>query len=414
MKKFSPSQHHQNTFSMGTNKKFINLLFACWYYSGTILTLTEQISFMAKKTVSVPKEIAEWVTFKKNFEHPIHDWFYFKEGFSKELVDWIIDAFELKGPLYDPFCGCGTTLLTAKQRNIVSYGLDISPLAVLVSKVKTRNYDVEKLKDSFANCIKNVTSLEIPNKKIFKKYFDRENIEDICMIKQNIKELPDEKTRDFFMLALMGSAAKVALVKKQGRSLRRIKRRPLPIRKIFFEKVEKMVSDLSDCAATGPEPKVIEGDARYFTLREKANAIITSPPYLGKEEYAKVYKIELGLFLDQAPKLQTYFGEIREIPKTGKYEEMPIEAKAYFLDMEKALEKMQESLQKGGLAFIVVSGGCLPNAVIESDEIIEQIAENAGFAKVDRILARKVPCMRDRTKLVGKTRESVIVLEKRP
>ncbi|MEM4598682.1 MAG: DNA methyltransferase [Candidatus Diapherotrites archaeon] len=367
---------------------------------------------MANKTVIAPKEIADWVTFKKNFEHPIHDWFYFKEGFSKELVDWIMDVFGLKGPIYDPFCGCGTTLLAAKQRNIVSYGLDISPLAVLISKVKTRNYDVEKLRGSIAICKREAPSLEIQNKKIFKKYFSSENIEDICMIKQNIKSIPDEKIRDFFMLALMDSATKVALVKKQGRSLRRIKRRPLPIRKIFFEKVEKMVGDLSNCTATGPEPKVIEGDARYFALREKANAIITSPPYLGKEEYAKVYKIELGLFLEQAPKLQTYFGEIREIPKTGKYEEMPIEAKAYFLDMEKAIEKMHESLEKGGLAFIVVAGGCLPNAVIESDEIIEQIAENAGFAKVDRILARKVPCMRDRTKFVGKTRESILVLEK--
>ncbi|MEM4662490.1 MAG: hypothetical protein QXM75_00500 [Candidatus Diapherotrites archaeon] len=369
---------------------------------------------MIKKIGYAPKEIADWVTFRKNFDHPIHDWFYFKEGFSKELVDWIIDSYGLKGPIYDPFCGCGTTLLTAKQRNIESYGLDISPLAVFVSKVKTRNYDIKKLKHYLTACTKTPPSIEIPNKKIFKKYFNKENIADICMIKQNIKELPDEKARDFFMLALMDSASKVALVKKQGRSLRRIKRRPMSFRKIFLEKVEKMISDLSNCISMGPEPTVIEGDARHFVLERKANAIITSPPYLGKDEYTKVYKLELGLFLEQAPKLQTYLGEIKEIPKNGKYGGLPVEAQAYFLDMEKAIDKMYASLQKGGLAFIVVAGGCLPDAVIESDEIIERIAKDIGFAKIDRIIARKVPCMRDRTKLVGKTRESIIVFEKRP
>ncbi|MCX8190405.1 MAG: site-specific DNA-methyltransferase [Candidatus Diapherotrites archaeon] len=372
---------------------------------------------MRRMSLRAPKEIADWVTFKKNFEHPIHNWFYYKEGFSKELVDWFIQEFMLRGPIYDPFCGCGTTLLTAKQRNIKSYGIDISPLAVLVSKAKTRNYDTKKLRFFLDFCVKKERYAKA--QKIFRRYFHKENIGDICNIKQNIKELKDERARDFLMLALIDSASKVALVKKQGRSLRRIKRSFFPLKKIFRRKAESMIRDLESHQAIGPEPIIKEADARFYQLKKKVQSIITSPPYLGKEEYAKVYKLELGLFLDQpTPCLHTYIGsdvsknQAENFSLSEMHKDLPNEALAYFSDMKKAIEKMYQSLQKGGLAFLVVAGGCLPDLIVESDEVIETIAEDSGFTKLDRIFARKVPCMRNRIELVGKTRESILVLEK--
>ena len=361
----------------------------------------------------MPKEeLAKWVTFQPNLKHPIHNWFYFKEGFSKELVDWIINQYDVKKKIYDPFCGVGTTLLVAKEKDIKSIGIDVSPLAVFVSKVKTRNYDIEKLKTTYAEFKKEKIQLQ-KGPKLFRKFFYGKTFEMLFGIKKNIEEIEDEKVRDFFMLALMDAAAKVALVRKVGGSLRKIKKHPIPIKKIFLRKVKKMITDIEKVKLSKEEPIVMEADARNFYLGSKASAIITSPPYLNKIEYTTVYKLELGIFFRQPEtKLRSYIADEIRIKPIEKYAHMPLVAQAYFADMEKVLENMYKSLKKNGLVFIVVAGGCFPDRVINSDEIIAKIAEEKGFNLLEIIFARKIPCMKARSSFVGYAKESIVVLEK--
>lgn len=55
--------------------------------------------------------------------------------------------------LFDPFVGSGTAVLEAQILGINAIGVDISPLCVLISKVKTESVDVldeiKKYKDSY-------------------------------------------------------------------------------------------------------------------------------------------------------------------------------------------------------------------------------------------------------------------------
>jgi len=358
------------------------------------------------------KELAKWVTFQPNLRHPVHNWFYFKEGFSKELVEWIIEEYSVSKKIYDPFCGVGTTLLVAKEKGIKSIGIDVSPLAVFVSKVKTRNYDVDVLKEKYKELKKERFPM-LKGPKLFRKFFYGKTFEMLCGIKAKIEEIEEEKVRDFFMLALIDSAAKVALVKKVGGSLRRVKKHPMPIKNLFLRKAKKMIADLEKVKFSREEPIVMEADARNFYLGSKARAIITSPPYLNKIEYTTVYKLELGLFFKQPEtKLRSYIADEIKIQPVAKYAGMPLVAQAYFADMEKVLENMYKSLSKNSLAFIVVAGGCFPDRVINSDEIIARIAEEKGFNLLEIIFARKIPCMKARSFFVGYAKESIVVLEK--
>ena len=63
-----------------------------------------------------------------------------------QIPKFLIQNFSKKNEtVLDPFCGSGTTLIEANilQRNAI--GIDINPLAVLISKVRTNNYNLIQL-----------------------------------------------------------------------------------------------------------------------------------------------------------------------------------------------------------------------------------------------------------------------------
>src|SRR3989338_11522591 len=45
--------------------------------------------------------------------------------------------------ILDPFCGCGTTLVEAKLLNRCAIGVDLNPVATLISKAKTNKINKE-------------------------------------------------------------------------------------------------------------------------------------------------------------------------------------------------------------------------------------------------------------------------------
>ena len=48
--------------------------------------------------------------------------------------------------VFDPFVGCGTSLVEAILSKISAGGVDLNPLAILISRVKTQPLEMNKLK----------------------------------------------------------------------------------------------------------------------------------------------------------------------------------------------------------------------------------------------------------------------------
>src|SRR5437016_2084423 len=94
-------------------------------------------------------ELSSLISPVRNQTKPIYNWHSFKHSYSKELVDTLITEFKLKKGAWvgDSFCGGGTTLLAYKQKGINSAGFDILPFSVFLSNVKTRNYNVNQLRN---------------------------------------------------------------------------------------------------------------------------------------------------------------------------------------------------------------------------------------------------------------------------
>ena len=95
--------------------------------------------------------LRRFVTYVPNKQASVHRWFQYKEGFSFKLVAMFLREFDANPPrhrVFDPFAGCGTTLLVARQNGFGVWGIDILPVAVFVARVKLRElwqYDLARL-----------------------------------------------------------------------------------------------------------------------------------------------------------------------------------------------------------------------------------------------------------------------------
>ena len=319
----------------------------------------------------------------------------------------------------DPFVGSGTTLLAAKEVGVDAVGVDAAPLAVFVSQVKTADYELEKLKETsrwlFSQPFKRPSLSEVSG--FVKKFFLKPSLEDIIFFREKIKEIEDPVTRGFFTLALMNAAMKVSFAYKDGAVLKVVKKPVPPFRKFFRRLVKKMIKDLGKMSFKPCSIEVYLGDARRmdFLQDEQFDAVVTSPPYLNKIEYTKVYRIEYELFFGEVKvdPVRSYIGlnlksAVDEFPELN----LPEVAKAYFHDMKMSLEEIFRVLKPGGRVALVVAGGVFPDRVVESDVLIAMLAERVGF-EVDKILAvNKRVATRNRTIKIGVSRESIVFMRK--
>jgi len=347
--------------------------------------------------------------------------FFFKEGFSRDFVFLMFKWLRIKegDRVLDPFVGSGTTLLAAKEAGINSVGVDAAPLAVFVSQVKTEDYDLDVLRREARRLFEEkFIRPDLSSVSGFvRRFFLKPSLEDIIFFREKIREIDDPKIRNFFTLALMNAAMKVSFAYKDGAVLKVVKKPVPPFRKFFRRLIKKMIRDLKRISFKPCKLEVYLGDARKmdFLPSEYFDAVITSPPYLNKIEYTKVYRIEYELFFGEVKvdPLRSYIGLnpkniIDQFPELN----LPEAAKAYFYDMRLCLEELYRVLRNGKKASIVVAGGVFPDRVVDSDILLSKLAERVGF-EVERIVAvNKRVATTKRVIKIGEARESIIILKK--
>jgi len=365
-------------------------------------------------------DLGKLVTFIPNKRLPIHDWFYFKEGFSRDFVMMMIDWFGIGGGdwILDPFCGVGTTLLSARERGVNSVGVDVSPLFAFVSQAKLLDYDPEELKRASSGIFSR--GFVRPDLKgvdpLVRRAFSKYALEDILFFRTQIEGIGEPGVRGFFTLALMNAAMKSSYALKDGAVLKFYKRPVPPFRKFYRRVVKRMMRQLVELDLKGSKAIVKVGDARRldFLDDESFDAIITSPPYLNKIEYTKVYAIEQSLFLGttKVDPVRSYIGlDVKDVEDILPGHDLPYIAKAYFHDMDAALGEMYRVLRNGGRIAIVVAGGVFKDRVIESDLLLAGLGEGIGF-KVEKAWAvNKRMATSGRTK-IGEARESILIMRK--
>jgi len=361
-------------------------------------------------------------TFLPNKRLPVYNWFQFKEGFSRDLVFLLAETWGLgAGDLVlDPFVGCGTTSLACKQLGIDSIGYDVHPIMLFASRVKLRDYNVEELRVMVRGLMK--SSFERPEVEVpsfVARVFREPVLEDIAFFKQKILEVEDEATREFLLLGLMNAAMRCSWAHKDGAAIRVVKKPVPPFRKALKRQLLRMCNDVERFKGKNSKATIDHCDARKLKLAEgNVDAVITSPPYLNKQEYIHVYRIEQQLLGLGAPSPGQLIGmreegAVEDFSEVGKFvDDKPLEAKLYFKDMLAALKELYRVCRLGAKVALVTSDACTPEGVIEVCIPLSELAERVGFKAKRMLVVNRRFCTTPARKKVGVTREGLLLWEK--
>lgn len=334
-------------------------------------------------------------TFVPNKRLPIYNWFYFKEGFARDLVVRLLDQWQPRGTVVDPYCGSGTTLLACRERGLESLGTDQLPISLLASRVKAAVWEPDRLREAVAEVFsRRFERLQVPFP--FARYFNRHVLEDVFLFKDQVERLP-QPAKDFFLLALITSAVRASWLWKDGTVLK-VKKHPVPpFRKFFRHQVNRMIKDAERFPARAAA-RVEAADPWNLPVEDRSvGAVITSPPYLHQIDYSRVYAVE-NWFAGGGAGPAAYLGEEAE-PR-------------YFADLDRVLAELARACRPGAMIGVVVGNAYFPGRIVEVDLRLAEATEAAGFAVKEIAVLNKRHALEHRTIQAGILRESLVIAER--
>lgn len=402
------------------------------------------------------------LTFAQNLEIPVHRWYYFKEGYSHQLVTTILERYSRPSAypaILDPFCGAGTTLLVAQQRELPAVGVEINPFAAFLSRVKTEHYkidpeELEKVLEIVINDT-NSTKITLPALTTFrnKDYFPNKSAYKLIRLRNSINRLrAKQEVKDALMLALLATIEDVSHLHKDGRLLRYSPKNIISPQEALYKRTMVILEDIK-AIRTKPYSKVsvLQGDTRELNLLLSDHQfscqfglILYSPPYVNNFDYSEVYKCELWLagfiesydqwrklrkktfrshpdsyvsptsYLKNKPELREVYRLVEQAarcPDIGSYAQKraPRVIRGYFDDVFLMLQEQIAILAPKGHIVCVVGNSRHGNLHIPADTLIAKIGQALGLELVEICIA-KYRFSRNQTH--QKLRESLVIFRK--
>jgi len=238
---------------------------------------------------------------------PIHP---FAARMAPEIAFKALEDLDRNTLILDPMAGSGTVLRTISSIGYKGIGIDIDPLAVLMSKVWTTKINKNGFLRKVLKVIreanqKEENSLYLPwidddenTKSFISFWFAKKQIADLRKLSHEVV-YDQGKYSELLKIAL----SKLIITKKTGASLAAdvSHSRPHKVRESndfdILSEYQAISYKLADIMTENPpagEIRVKLGDARKLKIKNQSiDAIITSPPYLNAIDYMRGHKLAL-------------------------------------------------------------------------------------------------------------------------
>jgi len=378
-----------------------------------------------------------------------------------------------KDIVLDPFCGTGTVLLEASLANRNAIGIDVNPLATLISKAKTTRLDIQKLKNELANIEAKFEIHQKSNKKYYvpkisniEKWYTKQTIRKLSKIKYIVSNISNPEIKDFFLVVFSLCCKKFSLADprisvpvaintskfKQHSSLHKaaidnlkfIKKNE--IYKFFISQANKNIQRLEEFINIPQEygnVQIINTDIKYLDpsliKQESVQLILTSPPYVSAQKYIRASSLSLQwlelnkLSIKELDKqsvgrehfTKTMYEEIHllgfkniDAILTRIYKKNKLRAYityTYLQEMQQSFQIFYNLLKNNGYFVMVIGNNTIAGLEFYTHQYLREIAEKIGFSTelilIDDIKSRGLMTKRNKTASMI-SREYIIIFRK--
>jgi len=371
---------------------------------------------------------------RKDTAYITHGYHRYPAKFIPQIVSRLAEKYTQEGDLIvDPFGGCGTTLVESKIMGRPSVGVDINPVAVLITKAKITPIDPQKIEKAFITLKAKIdvhskdTKVKAPEHERIDYWFNPEEKRKLAFIFAKISELKDQDVRDFFYCGFSNILKNCSIwLQKSNKPTRDMNKKtsdPIPT---FYRQIKMMMRGNARFYELLKEKNHLEipsqvycTDARTIPVKDNSvSLIVTSPPYVTSYEYADLHQLTalwLGYTKDLSDFRKRFIGTSHHNKKDlilnselaekirnellKKDKKTAEEVSTYFSEMNQVFTEMKRMLKKGGKTCIVIGNTSLKGVEILSAEVFAEQLQNLGLKIADiikrEILSKNLPSVRD-------------------
>ena len=322
--------------------------------------------------------------------HSIHP---YPAKFIPEIPRYLIESLPISEDtaILDPFCGSGVTLVEAQMRGLKSVGIDLNPIACLISKVKTQDLPAEFLNaaDHCVNFARKGFELtgtrDIPN---IDHWFDPHIQQSVTALLLMVNSIKEVAIRRALRLALSSILVRISKQESDTRYAAIEKDVCQDDVFEFFTVACRKIAKLKEQSASAKTPvKIIKRDildTKPSAIPWPIGAVITSPPYPNAYEYWLYHKYRMWwLGFDPIAVKEKEIGARAHFFRKNHHT-----AENFKEQMEGTLRLIRSVLVSGGYACFVIGRSKIHGKIVDNALIIENVAEELGFAKIERITRR--------------------------
>jgi DNA modification methylase len=363
--------------------------------------MTKQISFAfqtgPQKSASSPDGIHFDLDSFKDKNYLTHNFHPYPAKFVPQIPrNVILSLTEKSGQILDIFCGSGTSLVEASVLGRHSIGLDVHPLACLVSRVKTTpltDYNIrqvqgilDQVESHFTRTRGQVTHVDneplyIPDFLNRDHWFKPRMLRELALLRAIIWGTPDGPALDFLKVAFSAIIVKVSNQDSDTRWVAVEKELPQgAATRAFVLKVQDMVKRVKDFKGLSPAPAAVYEHSvteRFPIPSRSIDLVVTSPPYLNSFDYYLYHKLRLFWLGFDHHTVQS-----KELGSRNKHCDKGEGIETYTAGVKSALNETFRVLKPGKFLCIVIGDSILKGKLIDMNDTYRSLCKEAGFVFV--------------------------------
>lgn len=303
--------------------------------------------------------------------------------FVAELPRALLDALPVppNTAVLDPFCGSGTTLVECQRRGLPSVGIDLNPIACLMTKVKTspQPNGLTEAARSTVVLARHVRETVIPRIPKLDHWFNRHVQTALAALSDALTMAPAAH-RDTLRLALSSIIVRVSNQESDTRYAAIEKDVTTEdVFENFLRSADRIHNSLEKRNYPFTPTMVLNADTLSIDpacIDDRIGMIITSPPYPNAYEYWLYHKYRMyWLGFDPISVKEREIGARAHFFKRNHHT-----ADNFVKQMTQTFELIREVLVQDGYVCFVVGRSRIHGHIVDNAAIMKEVARAAGFS----------------------------------